>query len=340
MSILNKLDTYVIPLCNNEPVCSIAFRLLRPCYDPGSIGSETISGGGGSVQENISGLDSSGGQVSSGPYVKLFDRSSWDQGQVPEGMVNLLNSAASAWESLVSFDPLIAQSLKDADPNWNGIVMNSYEEVLDTPSYVAACSVANYLELSDSSTGAKRYNSLSFNLIINTYYTMNTAIITHELGHALGLGTLWGLGLISGVWLDGIKYPLTQIAYDSNKNKIPVEDSGLSTSIGSHWENNERSPDYPGADGVLYPGIMDIMNAFGGGGITSLTVNFLIELGYVPAVSTFNSQGVDSETIFLSQNNNEKIKCGCDIPSVISSLNTKIKPNKKYNDITRTIEDI
>jgi hypothetical protein len=102
-----------------------------------------------------------------------------------------------------------------------------------------------------------------------------------ELGHDLGIGTLW---TTDGFWLNGTTYNLTQSAYNSKysitRSKIPVEDGGGQGTGGAHWENNYRAAGYePGEP--YYPAINDIMIGWISNlNITNISLAFLNDLGY------------------------------------------------------------
>lgn len=308
---LNKIDKYIIPLCNYNNVCSIAFRLVRPCktLDSGESGGVSESGGASGPDTGYS----------------LFDRSSWSNGQVPLEIAYLLNTAASNWEAQVTFDPMVAAGLAFYDTEWNGIVLNSYEEADYGPGYIASVSVDEAISLGTSINGFARYNALSFNLTINTYYypqsipgTSWPSIMTHELGHALGIGTLWGEAVLDSIWLDGTKAVLTQSAYNINRDKIPLEDTGGPGTRGAHWENNSRSEEQ------TYSGISDVMIAFASTfGITAISKNLLLDLGYVANISALNSFNIDINNE-LYNNSCSDVKCGCGT-NVFTTMNKDAK---------------
>ena len=157
-------------------LCTIPFRLIQACR--GSSRGGGGSGSGGSASGGVSGY--SGSNSGSGIKPVLFDRSSWDQGQVSPIVANLIEYAALSWENHISFDPDVADALRSNDPLWNGIVLNSYTEEDFGPGFLASCGVSTAISL-----GGLKYNALSFDLNINTYYYPNypvnwANVITHE----------------------------------------------------------------------------------------------------------------------------------------------------------------
>jgi hypothetical protein len=109
-------------------------------------------------------------------------------------------------------------------------------------------------------------------------------------------------------WLDGSKYSLASSAYNAiigdtnnDRNKLPLEDSGSSGTVQSHWENNSRLSSYPNSESYNYPSCdFDIMIGYITVGdpkpISNLSKQFLIDIGYsgsipiIPAVSIIDQQ--------------------------------------------------
>lgn len=194
--------------------------------------------------------------------------------------------------------------------NWNGARINSFNTVNIPNEYIATCSVEEYIDIlnpdySNPNPNVK-FNTYSFNMAVNLYYaepyyigqTLMPAftptdwanILTHELGHALGIGVYWKsnyLGAVppidfflsTGVYRaagtaynsmiqlnDGLPNYLGQFAvpqpppenqiyrYDNIKRpKIPVEAGGGAGTQGSHWEDDYRSSGAAGSNGIAYP---------------------------------------------------------------------------------------
>lgn len=285
-------------------ICNIGFRLVRPCLESSESGSGSESG--------------------NTTQIILFDRSSWDQGQIDPNIAALLSAAATAWEEYISFDPAIISALMEDNPEWKGIVLDTLTVDNFGEGFLASCGPTSSIQIG-SKNGVAQLNSLSFDLNINTYYypshpnySINwVRTMMHELGHALGIGVFWYGGITNNHWLDGTIYNITQQAYNDisgmQRIKTPLEDSGsVPGTIGSHWENNYRPAGYEIGE-PDYSGITDIMiGMYSLWNITSISTSFLLDLGYVennPNFNTFSLNSLNNEII-------SDLKCGCSNPNM------------------------
>jgi hypothetical protein len=263
----------------------------------------------------------------------LFDQSSWSSisSTIPD-LVDYLDSASESWSNHIKYDAQVYSIIKGSYPAWNGLSLVNFVEVNDSNAgYVAACGSVDIVDIIDNDPNNIN-NSLSFQLYINTYYYNNPlfnldendwiGIVTHELGHALGIGTLWTPFL--DYWLDGSKYSLASTAYNSiigdtnnDRNKIPIEDAESSGTVQLHWENTSRLSSYPNSNSYNYPSCdFDIMIGYITVGdpkpISNLSKQVLIDIGYsssvpsIPAVSVIkNEQIINGSTNILTG------MCGC-----------------------------
>lgn len=172
-------------------------------------------------------------------------------------------------------------------------------------------------------------NSLSFQLFINSSFSKFTPvtgtdgitrirppysdddwvnILTHELGHALGIGIYWNSANptmnstappIVNNFLDGVTFTRTRNGYQQTTGQnqsqtrtlIPIESEGAVGSVGSHWEDNYRPAavpttiDYLGLSNELltarYMGqaaraFLNVRNPV----ISRTTLKFLRDIGY------------------------------------------------------------
>jgi hypothetical protein len=230
----------------------------------------------------------------------LFDTSSF-VGVVPEPYLTALNAAVARWSTYIKFNPNIVASIRtNINPNWNGIRINTYNTINDSQSYIAACGVSQYIDI--QSGGGVRFNTYTFNLFVNLYYatifnpTDWANIMTHELGHALGIGIYWGSffqpgGAVppSDFFLSSTAYPSAGGAYNSilgsTRPKISLENEGGGGTASSHWENNFRPSSAAGSEGFNYPGLQnELMVGFYSAStnfvISSLSIKTLVDFGY------------------------------------------------------------
>lgn len=233
------------------------------------------------------------------PSPVLFNKNSWNSSiHIDPAIKLLIDEAADAWKEIIKFDDDVVKSIKETIPLWNGIAINLYEKADYGPGPIAACGVESAINL-----GNNKYNALSFNLYINSYYWDNpqnvnfswSQVLIHELGHALGIGTLWTE--LEYIWLNGNTYTSTQNAYNTINNitrfRIPLESTGGGGTASAHWEDNDRSN-----DGQLYPGIIDIMQGtINNYPIGPVTIGFLKDLGYT------NTSTLSGNNIMTNSNN-------------------------------------
>jgi hypothetical protein len=188
---------------------------------------------------------------------------------------------------------------------------------------------------------SKLRNTISFQLQINTFYlsTFSSAdwinILTHELGHALGIGIFWNNSELSppiqNNFLDGSQYPLSQAAYNqitsSSRTKIPLETSGGIGTASSHWEDNLRIQ-----DSVTYFGLIDeLMVGYYNAGmrvkLSQLSIKTLVQHGY-EEINPGRSEGTptinNGFNFFQSLNKKYKYSCNNNFDTIsIQSINNK-----------------
>lgn len=264
---------------------------------------------------------------------QLFNKQSF-AGKVPTKYSTALNRAVDRWSKYIKLNPAVHDSLKSfvaanlGITNWNGISLSRCIIFNENSGRIAYCRPLLPLSYGPNS---KFTASVSFELGINTKFDSYTTqqwydIISHELGHALGIGGYW---TSQNDFLDGSEYTQTQSAYNSivgNNSfvKTPLESTGDSGTASAHWEDNFRLGSTPGANGVSYPGIYgELMNGYYNPTapslkITKLTINALKEFGY-EEVTPGASEGMPNvasslQTSSLSvsgENNTIRLDCGC-----------------------------
>ena len=235
---------------------------------------------------------------------KLFDKSSW-RGTVSEPYFSYLNKAADRWYKYIKYNStnratITSENNSDYIGGWNGLRLEGgwYDLYSDSTSSVIASSGP----IAYKALGGKKYNSISFQLNINDYHRTKTTpltennwidAITHELGHALGIGIWWNHDVVSGAtspvdfFLDGTVYTLGQAAYNAitsqTRSKIPLENTGSAQTAAAHWENSFRPASAAGSLGVSYPGLSNelmigyIINNMV---LSGLTIKTLVDFGY------------------------------------------------------------
>ena len=115
-----------------------------------------------------------------------------------------------------------------------------------------------------------------------------------------------------------------------SRTKVPIEDSGAVGTVGAHWENSYRPPNYqPGEPD--YPAINDIMIGWASNlGITNISINLLRDLGYSNTpVAPMVFSALPEDNISY-----EPVRCGCGshltmIPPPISMIYMIYDHNKK-----------
>jgi hypothetical protein len=225
----------------------------------------------------------------------LFDKSSFI-GIVSEPFLTYLNAAVDRWETYIRMNPEYRDMLIAILPSFNGIGLNSYSLYNDPASNtIASCGISDYYYVDYPSR--VDYGTLAFNLSINDRYPAFSAqdwinVLTHELGHALGIGIYWSSSFTSyypqDYFLDGTYYPLVNTAYDNilgaTKLKIALENTGGSGTSSAHWENDFRSASAPGSLGYSYPGLSnELMVGYFYSGLnltlSDLSIKTLVQFG-------------------------------------------------------------
>jgi hypothetical protein len=237
---------------------------------------------------------------------QLFNKNSWLQ-SVPSPYNGYLDIAANRWNKYIEYNSTIRSAISNLVPSWDGLSLKSGTFTLynsSDSSTIASCGPWDYVDLQTSGPGVQ-FNSVTFQLNINNYYSSMFSdhdwinILTHELGHALGIGIYWSAALAadgavppSNFFLDGNSYINCGVAYDNitsdttPRNKIPLEDFGGSGTSSAHWENNYRNSSYIGSEGYNYPGLANelMVGTYGPGQasiLSSVSTQILVDFGYV-----------------------------------------------------------
>ena len=203
------------------------------------------------------------------PNEPLFNKSSFI-GKLSEPFLTYLNAAVERWETFIRINPEYRDIIISLQPSFNGIYLNNYSLYNDSASNtIASCGVNNYFYSEYPSRND--YCTISFNLSINARFQgIYTAqdwinVLTHELGHALGIGIYWSSDFTNyypqDYFLTGAYYPFVNTAYNnilgSSKPKIALENTGRAGTNSAHWENDFRPSSAPGSLGYSYPGLIN-----------------------------------------------------------------------------------
>lgn len=126
--------------------------------------------------------------------------------------------------------------------------------------------------------GAMEFDTADVSMMVSNGTFAN--VILHEMGHVLGIGTLWGTrSLVTGLGTTDPRYVGARglaeyqalVGTGTTVTGVPVENVGGAGSVGSHWResvfNNELMTSVAEAPGVPMP-------------ISRLTVGSLEDLGY------------------------------------------------------------
>jgi hypothetical protein len=213
----------------------------------------------------------------------LFNKASWAD-IVPEPFKTYLDEAADRWALQITFNKAIAVAIEglyaSIGKQWAGIELSDLYLETENVNRIAACGINQAVDVI-TTTSSVKFNATEFLLLINqAYATTNNPsgcaltpsqwvdVLTHELGHAIGIGIFWQLefaemGAIApnAFFLSGIGYPNAQEGYNVITNlsrpQIPLEDAGGAGTASAHWENTFRPANYPEAFGLSYPGLVN-----------------------------------------------------------------------------------
>lgn len=271
-----------------------------------------------------------------GPYknltdISLFDRFRFDKISNTR-WTSLLNRAADRWDRYVS---LVQYSrVEDTDSHdgyflqvrndnryqqckeyyentynrpWRGLYLRGFNPVnYSTETWITSCDIKDYAITND---GTERWMPLVFDMNINLKYNADYTddewvdIITHELGHALGIGTLWNKlpsdpnAVEENYYLNRNPFLKTNIEYnrvaygvESGYNRLytPIEQSAGNRIESYHWEDNYIPSGLcfvplNCSEATPYVGISnDIMNPYyqSNSIISSVSIANLVDLGY------------------------------------------------------------
>ena len=305
----------------------------------------TMTSAGQTVSVTIN--DTSTAPITTRP---LFDRSTFSI--VPLPYRTYLNAAVTRWENYIkipdaTWDLMKAAVLANGGGDWNGMritefVEQNYGAGHPDRGMIAACGPRNVFDLVQPGSSGLKFQPTGFYLEINKYWETAipsgasspfdaddwVVVMTHELGHGLGIGAFWQqdyqqYGAVPPIdfFLDDIYTNAQQGYNDITSNtytKMPLEDAGGAGTASAHWEGDFRPGTAPGANGTAYPGIPgELMSGYFSKGarpkISKLSIGVLKDFGYAE-VNPGTSEGtptLDSSLIAALNAGDECHKLCC-----------------------------
>ena len=253
--------------------------------------------GCGTDSSNSSSSNSS--SSSSSPTAQnLFDATSW--AAVEEPYKTYLTNADARWSAKLAFTPARYAAIREYYGGaWAGVTLNALIKINDpATNMIASCQLVD--AVSFGTGGPDTYAPTYFNMTVNEAFTGSPefdatfweTVVAHELGHALGIGTLW---TSANNALNGAAYDNAQAAYNNitglSRQYTPLEADGGAGTAGAHWENAYRaSPNNPGLPAGLNTDFNGVQNELMIGAITAdpgnmvmsqLTIGALVDIGFV-----------------------------------------------------------
>jgi len=183
----------------------------------------------------------------------------------PENLKAAFKTAAARWQSIITADI----------PNYNGI-----DDVKISATIAEIDGFGKVLGHAGSSilrpfSNLPATGAMTFDIAdVKNMVSQGTfdAVILHEMGHALGLGSLWEMdNLKSGYEYTGIHAleAYRNLKNDNTLTSIPLENTGGSGTIGVHWRES-----------VFNTELMTGWANFGSMPMSLITVGALQDLGY------------------------------------------------------------
>jgi len=262
------------------------------------------------------------------------------QVEIPEPYRTYLTEAITRWSNYIKFNPAVYDTIRDVyidkgygvfnginlDQTCDGVENDNNGFILfndPTSNTIAYCGVFTWWNIFASTDVQLNTDTLYFG--INDKYRNHFSheewvdVLTHELGHGLGIGQLWASwindadidkdgvadhqGAVPPIdnFLDGDSYTNCRNGYRKVINngtsyiKIPLEDYGDSGTSNAHFENNYRSSSYAGGNSLTYPGLENelMLGTVVYGGIMKIspvTIGALVDFGY-QEVNPGNNEG-------------------------------------------------
>lgn len=183
-----------------------------------------------------------------------------------------VEAAVATWENVIVGDL----------PNVGNV--DDYHLLVKIDSKLDVLGTGGFTQLRTAVEGGLPWDgTITLNMNNFNNQTLFDLMTTHEVGHALGAGTLWGkLGLNSvfGQYTGSKALQVWQsMKNDTSLGYVPLEVDGGSGTANAHWSENIFGNE-------LMTGYQDISNPEK---LSSLTIAMMADLGYVVDMSAANS---------------------------------------------------
>ncbi|MFP6656341.1 MAG: PEP-CTERM sorting domain-containing protein [Myxococcota bacterium] len=186
----------------------------------------------------------------------------------------IFTQAETTWEGLLpGYQPGI--NIPTLDINASGLDIDGVGGVLGQAGPTSGTSQGGYIL---STIGVMQFDTSDL-LNLETNGTLFDVIV-HEMGHVMGLGTLWEL---NGVYIDGSGHytgaaglAAYRAEFDPSAAFVPVELDGGPGTANGHWDET-----WAGGPFALMTGFINVPTF-----ISNTTVRSFVDLGFIPEPST------------------------------------------------------
>ncbi|EYB66883.1 zinc metalloendopeptidase [Deinococcus phoenicis] len=223
-------------------------------------------------------------------------------------VVNAMNAAASRWQRVITQGlPSASANIPAGACGSNAAYSGTIDDILvftgntniDGPGGILAqsgpCSIR-------SASGLTTYSTLVFDTADLSQFSSQLAdIAVHELGHSLGIGSLWStFGLVSGVGTTNPVYRGSNgvreyRAFGGTLSTVPVENQGGQGTAGAHWRETTFKTEL--MTGYLNSGVVNPLSR--------MSVGSLQDMGYA-----VNYAAADSYSLLAGQSAAEALHLG------------------------------
>ena len=203
---------------------------------------------------------------------------------------NIINNAANVWSNIIT-SRILPEANEDMIINVNFKKMASNILGSAGPTYYTITSTNKYIPIEGDMT----FNTINWEMQKSDIKVngRNEAFYTvlHEMGHVLGIGTLWDFNnLVSTdrLWYTG--HNALREYRNCNQNQqlvaLPIEDDGGGGTAYGHPEEGDSVHNYRYNDGKLHPGLdTELMTGYSEGltnpdPLSKITIGFLEDIGF------------------------------------------------------------